>query len=670
MFYSIDMPEDRPFRSLKTSLHSILRLESAQETRTHLEDAVRRTNDIVRHAYQLLKLFLLRHPSHPVDDKLVKFCLQSCYSTKTKHSGRKGQDADEKLKSQIKEFRIREYDPLLAEHQGLPDGSRLAQILKLQEADMVQNLETIPSLHYLNHLWRFLKFTFRVRDFEMSVDETPGLTTQDRKRKKAEKKREIGAIKNDILDVEDALHSDPIYHSWIVEMRSRLRPAKLVSQFSKRSIPYDVKAHPLDYIPCLLFMTSEMEASAARQGIEVRLFHPLPLRASLIPCHITLDTEALNNLIPRNKKKGAIRDLADELWRDRFLTEKKLFRKGSQTDPKYVFRNTISTDGVAATILLVKPHLKGKRMIKTAKAPNEDVYIDDANGLMGLTNRRVVTIDPGKSDLIYCNDGEKRFRYTQNRRRRELKTKKAKQIRESLQTPEVQESTAELSARNTKTCDPSHFVSVVRRNNRHAHRHVEHFAHFMYRKLKLNGYINRQRSESRMLNDFEKAFGSRRDVWIAFGDHEQRGLQMRGIEPTIDTGLRSLFRRNGFELRLIDEHRTSCRCHLCGRPTETYLTIPNPKPWKRHESKLCHGLLRCQSPERTTDATVETCRGRSGWNRDRVATENMLSAVQAQMRGEGRPKHLRRGSLWSATIYQRRTWNPPGWGETKQTAVS
>lgn len=635
------MPEVEPFKSVKTKLTNILQSDRAEETLSHIEDAVRRTNDIVRHAYQLLKLFLIHNSTHPVDDKLVKYCLQSCYSAKK--GSRKGKAEDEALKIRVKQFRIREYEPLLAEHQRLPDGSRLGQIIKLQEADMIQNLETIASLHYTNHLWRFLKFTFRLREYEASVDETDGLSLEEKKKKKSDKKKQILAIKRDILNLTDEpLTSDAPYHSRVQELRPSLRPLKNVTQFAKRSIPYDVKSNPLDYIPCLLFMTKEMEKDAKQRNVNVRLFHPLPLRASLVPCHITIDTEALQNLIPKIRKKGSIQDVADELWGDRFTTENRVFRKGSKTDPRYIFRNMISTDGVAATILLVKTHLKGRRMIKTAKQKNEDVYIDDQDALKGFDGRRVVAIDPGKSDLIYCNDGRTTFRYTQNNRRKDLKVKKSREIRKALETQELREAVESLNQLNTKTCDNKAFKTVIRQKNEHAHRFTSHYSQFMYRKLKLNGYINRQRSESLMLKGFERAFGEKNTVWIAFGDHEQRGLQMRGIEPTIDTGLRTLFRRNKFCIRLIDEHKTSCRCHLCGRPNETFLSILNPKPWKRRERKTCHGLLRCQTPNQTTGSgTTRThCRGVSGWNRDKVATENMLLIARGHLKGEDRPIHL------------------------------
>jgi hypothetical protein len=44
----------------------------------------------------------------------------------------------------------------------------------------------------------------------------------------------------------------------------------------------------------------------------------------------------------------------------------------------------------------------------------------------------------------------------------------------------------------------------------------------LFRKLKLNGYWNRLRSEQRMMNRFSKIFGSPKDAIICIGDFEQR----------------------------------------------------------------------------------------------------------------------------------------------------
>ena len=72
-----------------------------------------------------------------------------------------------------------------------------------------------------------------------------------------------------------------------------------------------------------------------------------------------------------------------------------------------------------------------------------------------------------------------------------------------------------------------------------------YYAQLLFRKLKWNLFINRQKFESRLIQRFEHIYGKPEEVLIGFGDHQQ-GQQMRYQGPTKDIGIRRLFRRNGY----------------------------------------------------------------------------------------------------------------------------
>ena len=97
-----------------------------------------------------------------------------------------------------------------------------------------------------------------------------------------------------------------------------------------------------------------------------------------------------------------------------------------------------------------------------------------------------------------------------------------------------------------------------------------------------------------------------------------------------------MFRRAGYKVLLLNEHRTSSTCPHCHGDLETFKRRENPKPWKRNRV-IVHGLLRCQSEE---------CQQRCGyrqryWDRDDAATLNMLDLVFWKMEGRpGRPPWL------------------------------
>jgi hypothetical protein len=71
------------------------------------------------------------------------------------------------------------------------------------------------------------------------------------------------------------------------------------------------------------------------------------------------------------------------------------------------------------------------------------------------------------------------------------------------------------------------------------------YAGRLWRKMRLNGYLNRARSERTMLAGFQATFGAPANVVIGMGDWEQRG-HCKFKEPTKGKGLRTLLRRAGY----------------------------------------------------------------------------------------------------------------------------
>ena len=70
----------------------------------------------------------------------------------------------------------------------------------------------------------------------------------------------------------------------------------------------------------------------------------------------------------------------------------------------------------------------GKRMIEIGSHAGESTFMWGASGFFD----KIVAIDPGKCDLIYCVDNSNKeankFRYSQNQRRKETKMKKYNNI--------------------------------------------------------------------------------------------------------------------------------------------------------------------------------------------------------------------------------------------------
>ena len=68
----------------------------------------------------------------------------------------------------------------------------------------------------------------------------------------------------------------------------------------------------------------------------------------------------------------------------------------------------IETDGVSCSIVLIRNDLIGKR-IPNNKIKNEEKYIDDLDDYTKLQNKKIVAIDPGKCDILYCVNGYNQY---------------------------------------------------------------------------------------------------------------------------------------------------------------------------------------------------------------------------------------------------------------------
>jgi transposase len=176
------------------------------------------------------------------------------------------------------------------------------------------------------------------------------------------------------------------------------------------------------------------------------------------------------------------------------------------------------------------------------------------------------------------------------------------------------------------TLNIAEFKKYIQKKNEINEKLFEFYKRYIFRKLKLNGYINRHKNEKKMINHFKKIFGNQNDVIITIGDFEQK-KHMKYKEPTKGKGMRNIFRKNGYELYLVDEFRTSCRCSKCeGGKCNKFLTRENPKPYKNN-LRLVHGLLSCKSCYNV-------------WNRDCNGATNIYKITYNIINKKDKPNYL------------------------------
>ena len=199
-------------------------------------------------------------------------------------------------------------------------------------------------------------------------------------------------------------------------------------------------------------------------------------------------------------------------------------------------------------------------------------YIHKLDDYTSLIDKKIVAIDPGLNNLLFCVDGDTRernhLRYTMDMRRSQTHSKKFRNILLSLKTESIEGKTViewetELSKLNSKTLDFDGFKDYIKKKNKINSILFDFYQQPVFRKLGLNDFMNRLSSEQLFMNKFKKIFGGPEQCIICVGNYTKTG-QMKFKEPTKGKGFRELFRKSGYQVFLVDEFRTSCRCSRCG----------------------------------------------------------------------------------------------------------
>ena len=634
----MDAKEKPPefFKSIKTSLKSVLKHPEINTSK--INNAVIKANKIVIHTLHFLKLYLLDYYENnnytlPVISKeLINNTMKVVCGEKEEKRGKPSKKETMELKENLTAFYkehylpTTQYDPI--------DYAGLNTLLDYLKEDVITMYENNIQLHYVDYVERFVNVVWKKKMITEKIRKL-GKTKKERETRIRNLCSELRKIKNDLLNVDTKeFTSNSYYHSWITEQKRNILPLKM--KFEKNSIYYDLKCSPMDYLPCMVYMMKQVE-----NDLET-INNVFPLRSEITPKYIRLDTTTIVNLLLRKeqgnkgfyKTEGNLKKNENKIWEFFFRTERKCFTK---TD--FSFHHMISTDGVGVSILFLRKDLIGKKLPMMKKKMSKELYIDELDDYSELQKKKIIGIDAGKCDLIYCVDGSSKdsttFRYSQDQRRKETKIKKYNNIILAMKTNTIQDNgmnktiieyETEISHFNKKTLDITKFKEYLQVKNRINHILFGFYKKELFRKLKFGRYINTKRNEQQMINNFKKTFGSSEEVVICIGDWEQR-KQMKYKEPTLGKGMRTLFRKNNYKVYLVDEFRTSCKCSNCdGGICEKFMVRKHPNK-KKDEMRLVHGLLRCKS-------------GCGLWNRDRNGSSNIYKIAKQAINKLERPSYL------------------------------
>ena len=647
------------FDYMKTNKDNIKNIIRNPNILPIINDLVSRTNKIVIHTYQFLKLYLImlydNNQYFPVIDKQF---LCDIFKVVTKRISNQGGYTDKNMPQQLiilNDFYNSVYSNTIAGNE-IIYYDKLSYILAYEAIDMVTNIQNNIQEHFLQHLFKYVHLVFDIKNKSQQIT----LDNKDkviRKQLHKELYDEIKKVKDDLISFGE-LTSLPKYHKWIIQERINLYRNK--TSFDNDSIHYDLKSHTMDYLKSMFYLSRKFEGinddiiqfnlTNDKKKKEIRNFNVLSLRTNIIPKNICIDTSGLiynflENVSPyeylKIYKEGNNQFM---LWDNYFNLNKKSFKKDKS---KYIFNYMIKTDGVSCSILFIKvdenciPLKKTFKNKKSTEELNLD-YIENTEITNEIKNKRIICCDPGEIDLLYCGSYNKEnkletFRYTQNQRRLESRNKKYNKLIDKLTKESyvnyitVKELETTLSDLNSKTTNYEKFFNYIVEKNKVNKELYNHYEQYIFRKLKLNRFTNTQKSEEKMINNFKNKFGNPEDTIFIIGDYDRGDYHRKGKEPTILKRFRKIFKNAKYETYLINEFRTSKICSCCNGELDKFLVRKSQKPKLKKEDKeeTVHGLLRCQSIKPKCEKIH---------NRDKNAIQNMLNIVSTIFEKGKRPE--------------------------------
>jgi hypothetical protein len=573
--------EFQEFRNNKKSAYTTIKipLKSILHNRDLVQPAVNNLvfeiNDLIIHTYQFIRLYILNiysnNQSLPIiDETFILYCIKTLGVRDNR--GKKCKDAE--LLETLDIFYQTEYQPLLNHTKtNLKNTTFMLPYLATQ---VYTSLSNNTQEHFVQHFLRFINKTTK------EITEDKGI---------------LFKFKRQLLNCEE--ETDVMFHEWKLTHLPNIVPNNI-----KKSIHYDVKIKPFDYLKGMLYMNSILEKQ------ENKLFQPLPLRNNIIPKHILLDTACLVSLFcpetdaEGNKiKKGEllknIKDNQHDVWNGFLDLNHKIFK-----NKHYQFYHQIQTDGISCSLLFIREDLKDKKWgSKVPTLPEQDFYnIEDLSieQLKELEPRNIVGCDPGKRSLVYMMDNKgNKLEYTAPQRKHESKAKTNQRILlVEKKRNNIAEKETDLSFQNSKSVDYERFKIYLVEKDKLNKKTTEFYKRDVWRKMKFRQYSYGKKSIDTFLNKIKETFGE--NILIGYGNWS-RSTQMKHFMPTMNKGLRKQIHTK-YDTITINECNTSKKCCECHNNLEYY---KHKNGEKQFRLLVCSNCVRHQVKQtvfRTRDA--------------------------------------------------------------------
>jgi hypothetical protein len=516
------------YTTIKTTLKSVL--HNHNEVQPVITNLVFEMNDLMIHSYQFIRLYVLKcynnnQPLPEINEKFILYCIK-VLGEKT-NSGRKKNDTS--MLDTLQAFYDKEYQPLL-NHKKTPLKNK-SNMLPYLATQLHTSLSNNTQERFIQHFLRFINKT------------TTNIT---------EDKAILLQFKKQILECNE--ETDTMFDEWKTTHLPNILPTNI-----KKTVHYDVKVKPFDYLKGMLYMNTVLEKG------KHKLFQPLPLRNNIIPKHIILDTACIVNLFSLEGKTKtelfkAIKENQYDVWNNLLNLQHKTFKS-----KHYQFHYQLQTDGISCSLLFIRKDLKDKKWGSRVPTLQEQDFhnIEDLSTehLDTLKDRNIVGCDPGKHSLVYMMDKQgNKLQYTASQRKIESYGKRNERILlQEKKRNNIIEKETHLSSKNSKSVDYEKFKMFLQEKDKLNKETTEFYKRDVWRKMKFRQYSYGKKSIDTFLNKIKETFGD--NVLIGYGNWS-RSTQMKHIMPTMNKGLRKLIHKK-YDTLTINEYYTSQKCCEC-----------------------------------------------------------------------------------------------------------
>ena len=231
--------DEENFDCMKTNKDNIKNVLKDQNILPIINDLVNRTNKIVIHAYQFIKLYCIflyeNELKFPLIDKEFICDVFKVLTIRRCGSGGYTEDNMPEQLQELTEFYREHYSNTISNNETIYY-DKLSYILPYEAIDMITNINNNIQEHFIDHLNKYVNIVFSIKEKSSKI------TTENKDkiiRKQLHKQLydEIGKVKKDLMHFGD-LTSDEKYHKWIIEERIKLYPNKI--RFDNDNIYYQI----------------------------------------------------------------------------------------------------------------------------------------------------------------------------------------------------------------------------------------------------------------------------------------------------------------------------------------------------------------------------------------------------------------------------------------------